>query len=140
MKVQMGFYCSESRYIWFSAASASRLVYFLCRSKTAFQCVIKHVIRGRNAEHRNIGTAAQEDSCSAVTRIRVMHINGAERLNIPTIVTGKGGRNIVPLRFTTRSKNRISKGGKMPPLTLNNESLSGASQYQIASPARKEPA
>ena len=124
---------------WFSAASASRLVYFLCRSKTAFQCVIKHVIRGRNAEHRDIGNAAQANSRLAVTRIRVIYTNGAERLISQAIVTGKGGtQHSPPLRFTTQSKNRISKGGKMPPLTLNNESLSGASRYQIASPARKE--
>lgn len=99
MKVQMGFYCSESRYIWFSAASASRLVYFPCRRKVTFQCVIKRVIRGRNAEHRNIGTAAQENSRLAVTRVRVMHINGAERLIILAIVTGKGGTQHSPPAF-----------------------------------------
>lgn len=57
---------------------------------------------------------------------------------LSAIVTRKRGRNVAPSPFTMRRKNLISRGGKMSPLVLNNESLSGASQYQIASPARKE--
>ena len=44
-----------------------------------------------------------------------MYTNGAERLNIPTIVTGKGGRNIVPLAFHDTVKESHFIRWKMSP-------------------------
>lgn len=142
MKIQCFLLLRSPLYIGFLQLPPSGLVYFPCRRKVTFQCVIKRVIRGRNAEQRNIGMAVQEDSCLTVTRIRAMYINGAKRLSFCNCVisTHRSQRTSLGCRDLRHpfSNCNAQKGRNIPPLRFTTQSEDHISQYQIASVARKE--